>query len=231
VVLFFLIFACWPHDNGIYAGPLQEEAFYDAGFIKGDGLEYLLLYSPIPQNQPQRPIGLIKKVSGQNTLWEFTLNSSELNEYTGLQNIRLIEDLNGDGADDLVAVLSPDGAKPELPAKIIAISGKDGKTLWQTQLDYKQTAKTVLAFSDLNQDGFPEIVIGAEKQFFILDGASGGISKTWPCEAVLLPAGDMNNDGVTDLFFLTPRQIRLGLSDKEGGISFYYKDLYTSPGA
>ncbi len=223
------------------------QRFYDAGFLhEEDEKDYLLLYSVSTKDHSGEKTGLIRKVSEQQVIWEYMLNKSDILKYGGMGKVQFGADFNGDGVTDILAALAPQNSGSKLPVKIFALSGSNGKLLWETYLSADEKIVSILRLEDLNNDGACEIMAGTSTHFYILDGAGGHIIKSWPhfnlkmdgyfeptkgiaAEAMLLSAGDVNKDGVSDLFILTPTQVRLGLTNRVGGIDFYYRELYKIP--
>lgn len=222
----------------------------DAGFIKwqdnnsSESNDCLLLYS-LNQNDENR-IGLLQKVSGYQTIkWEYLLNSSMILSYGGISMVQFCGDLDQDGISDIIGALSPDKyARKDLSAKILGISGKTGKMLWEGDLVHSDKITSLIQFEDLDNDGSPEIIAGMRSYFFVLDGASGKIIKEWPHynlgtnryfeptreiehEVILKQVGDVNKDGLMDLMVISPQKVRLALTNRIESIDFYYKDLYS----
>jgi hypothetical protein len=94
----------------------------------------------------------------------------------------------------------------------------------------------------VNNDGRPEVLVGTSSHFYILDGLSGKKIKTWAHfnlndktyfepteglvqEVILIPAGDVNKDGLSDIFVVASQEVRLGLTNRVGGLDFYFKEL------
>lgn len=219
--------------------------FSDAGFLEYKNNEYLLLYSLNQKSQEEEKIGLIQKVSAEKDIaWEYLLESSLAINYRGMEKIQICDDLDGDGMNDILAALSPDGTvETNLPSKVIALSGKTGNVLWQRDLILNNKINSLIQFQDVNNDGSPEVLVGTSSYFYILDGLSGKILKNWTHfnlnkktyfeptkgltqEVILIPAGDVNKDGLSDIFVVAPQEVRLGLTNRVGGLDFYFKELY-----
>ena len=200
--------------------------FYETGFIQQDNESHLMLYSLTPFYQQPRPVSKIVKVTEQRIDWEYVLSSYEIKKFCGLQEIQFIPDVNGDGINDVLAVLNPIILSSAQQARILVISGLDGQTLWQTFGKDAVSIKEAFPIDDLNEDGCIEIIVKTEEYLCLLDGSKGQIIKSWPCEEVVLPAGDANKDGIDDLFFLSEQKLRLGLFNNREGIGLYFIDLH-----
>lgn len=223
--------------------------FSDAGFLKFDDKnnhEYLLLFTGNPENQGEKKIGLIQKTSDQRELiWEYLLDAPSLADYKGIEKIQISGDLDQDGVNDILGVLAAEEpVQNNLPSKILALNGISGKVLWEGNLILDDKVNSLIQYQDVNSDGSPEVLVGTSSHFYILDGASGKILKNWPHynlkqeiyfeptkgiaqEVILIPAGDVNKDGMLDLFIVSPREVRLGLTNRVGSIDFYFKELFT----
>lgn len=221
----------------------------DAGFLKqGDKTnELFLLYSVNQKMQGGPKIGFIQKISAKGDIsWEYLLEPSYFANYSGIENTQICGDLDQDGTRDILGALSPVAAESNLPSKVIALSGKTGRVLWEANLPLKDRITALIPFQDVNGDESPEVLIGTSSHFYILDGASGKIFKDWPHynlkgkkyfeptkgieqEVILVPSGDVNKDGLMDIFVVTPQKVRLGLTNRVGGIDFYFKELYSVP--
>jgi len=219
--------------------------FFPAGFVREDeDKEYLLLFSSSPKNVSEQRISLIQKYSPDGTLlWQYYLNPADTLGYSGLEKTRFFIDGDKDGVRDVLAVLSPRNSQASLPAKVLFISGKNGSTLWEAKLNFPEKFVSLLQFQDINGDGLPEIMGSTASHFFILNSASGKPVKIWPhynlgeknyfepssgwpAETGLFAAGDVNKDGILDLFAVSFRQVRLALSNRVQTVDFYYKELY-----
>jgi len=219
--------------------------FFDDGFIKDEeGKGYLLLFSVSRQAEKEHKIGYIRKTTADGlVVWEYLLDDLYLKHYSGMGNVSFCSDLNGDGVNDISASFSPEDLKSDIPARIMTLDGKDGKVLWQANLVQNDRILSVLSMEDINKDGFSEFIANTSSQFYIINGSDGKILRSWAhfigngktyfeptkglkTEVRLLSAGDINRDGVSDLFLVSNTDIRLALTNRVGGIDFYYKDFY-----
>ncbi|RNC29103.1 MAG: Outer membrane protein assembly factor BamB [Candidatus Dichloromethanomonas elyunquensis] len=241
VAAFFLTEVCF-FDNELKYKVWSMPKLRDAGFLQlnNETKESLLLFSSVQENGGEK-IARIRKISQNGrTLWEYNLDPSWQNIFGGLPKIQIAGDCDKDGVNDIVGGLS--SPKTLEPSKIITLSGNTGNVLWQTDLQVSEEINSLFCFDDVNADGISEVIAGTPSHFFILDGAGGKILKTWPHfnlkdntyfgpskglaeRVILLPAADVNKDGIRDIFVISPHQIRLGLTSRINGIDFYSKDL------
>jgi len=234
-------------DQGITYPSWSLPRFYDRGYLlfNSPAQGSLLLYANSQAEADHKKIGLVQKIAQDGQmLWEFQLDKAQLYTYKGLAKLQVVADLDQDGAEDLIgALFSEEYPEADRPAaQITAISGKMGGVLWQTDLQVQERVTSLFPLQDVNNDDLPEIMVATSSQFYLLDGASGKIAKNWPHynqkektyfeptkdmaqRVVLAPAGDVNKDAINDVFVLAAGEIRLGLTNKVGGIDFYYKEL------
>lgn len=221
-------------------------SFKHAGYLMIDKQagSVLLLFSLNNGEEGERKTGLIQKATHhENILWEYQLDSYMSANYSGLERIQTCGDLDQDGEKDIIGALSVKGTLGlnSLPSRVIAISGKTGKMLWQSNLILGGTITSLFALPDVNQDQSPEIMAATSTQYYVLDGAEGKITRNWAHQSikdkhyfeptkgltkgvVLLPTGDINKDGLNDIFVVAPDEVRLGLTNKVEGLDFYYKE-------
>ncbi|HHV64231.1 MAG TPA: PQQ-binding-like beta-propeller repeat protein [Peptococcaceae bacterium] len=209
-----------------------------------DGSNDLILLYAMGQDAGIKKQGLIQKVTNQGELiWEYGLESSFLADYQGMELIQIGGDFNQDGVSDILGALSPAAsAESGLPAKVIAISGHSGEIIWEGNLIHPTKISALIPYQDINNDGVPEVFVGTISNAYLLDGAEGKIIRDWiyfnsqkdgyfeptkglEQEVLLIPAGDVNKDNLTDLFVLSSLEVRLGLSNRVEGLDFYYKEL------
>lgn len=234
-------------DRGQVARIWSVPIFSSNGYVGLDeeSSEFLLLYAVVQETEAATKQGLLQKVTGHGEIiWEYLLESSLLADYEGISKIQSAGDLNQDGFNDILGALSPVETAGSLPAKIIAIDGQAGQTLWEGNLIHHTKVTSVIPYQDINNDGSPEVLIGTSTHFYVLNGADGKIIRDWTHhnlqkngyfeptkgmgqEVLLIPSGDVNKDDLTDLFVVSPRQVRLALSNRVGGLDFYFKDLYS----
>ena len=123
-------------------------------------------------------------------------------------------DVNGDGFADIV-VGAPRLTGPGSPyagsGSIFVYSGRDGALLWKK--DGESTGDTfgwhVATIKDLNGDGRPDILVGAEggNRAFVLSGVDGSVifqkSGTGGFGVCVTSIGDINGDGKENLIIGT----------------------------
>jgi hypothetical protein len=133
-----------------------------------------------------------------------------------------VGDLDGDGGEDLCAVLSdfvgePEPLEYEVTEHIDCRSGKTGARLWTAATPTVRGTETTYAWPfivtryDLSGDGHPDPIIGAEE---INCGETG-----WPCETVRFEASAVEGKTGGALWRLTdPAQESLMWSLTEGNL-------------
>ena len=113
-------------------------------------------------------------------------------DYSG--TLVAVEDLNGDGAPDLVTQRRQEGTTS------VRLNGGDGS--FQAPINYP-TGCCVFAVSDLNGDGRPDLAGRGDALFVLLNQGDGafGTRSDYPAVPGLGPAGagDLNADGRPDL--------------------------------
>ena len=114
-----------------------------------------------------------------------------------------IRDINGDGANEVVTGV---WAYYSNPCRIIALSGKDGSTLWTySGLGYEAPMR-IVNLGDVNGDGYDDVAVASWAYYIVaLNGKTGkelwkastdvSGDDVWAVDAV----GDITGDGITDV--------------------------------
>lgn len=153
-------------------------------------------------------------------------------------DLHFIDDVNGDGHDDLVAGATTDSTAAAGAGRVDVISGADGSVLWsQTGLSAGAAlGSAVSSLGDLNGDGIAEVGAGAfgagralgpnqirPGEAYVLDGATGAYLQTFEPNGTggafgqffVHDAGDVDADGVSDVYVSD-------FSDKIGGRGYVF---------
>lgn len=114
----------------------------------------------------------------------------------------VLHDVNGDGVDDIIAAVDLTLCK----AKVVALNGRDGSTIWEYETRFAVFA--IRCTLDVNSDGALDCLIsGRSGGFLALNSADGAI--LWSVDPSIvfnmynfffpLVLADMNDDGVDDV--------------------------------
>jgi FG-GAP-like repeat len=138
----------------------------------------------------------LTRVSGRDgrIVWDASISNDMGGALIQGKPVRLWDDLDGDGALDLV-VLIPKfpgfGGDLTLPAHhtLLAISLRDGKRLWSQVLFYKLFSSGEVHVGDIDGDGRPEVVAleeysdinveASDPRIRVFDGRDGKVLWTW----------------------------------------------------
>lgn len=138
-------------------------------------------------------------------------------------DLHFIDDVDGDGSDDLVVGAATDDANGTDAGRVDLISGADGSVIWSQQglLPGAALGTAVSSLGDLNGDGIAEVGAGAAGagqelgrdkirpgEAYVLDGATGVYLQTFMPNGTggafgqffVHDAGDVNGDGLSDVY-------------------------------
>lgn len=145
------------------------------------------------------------------TRWQRRLWSSARRTPPSFDRILAGPDLNGDGAREIFTAAmgwrSTDGNR----IVVTALSGADGRTLWQWVQPLSgaahdpTTQSEPLAFWEAGEDGWPLLLVpvqsgsGSQTTTYVLSSGSGSLLHVLP-DAVQPRVADLDGDGLADLF-------------------------------
>ncbi|MDZ7950701.1 hypothetical protein [Nostoc sp. DedQUE09] len=171
--------------NGINTGDNSGYSVSSAGDVNDDGIADLIIGALYADPNSNDDSGQSYVVFGKSTGWSATLNLSDLNGANGFA-------LNGIAADDSsgVSISSAGDVNDDGIADLIIGTSEGGSTGQSYVVFGKSTGwSATLNLSDLNgANGF----------------AINGIAAGFDSDVSVSSAGDVNNDGISDLIIGTP---------------------------
>lgn len=203
----------------VVGGPFELLGFGVAagGDANGDGVPDYALGAPSFSGFPARV--LIFSGADHSVLHEIEDPSGARLGF----DLHFIDDVDGDGSDDLLAGAISDDSGGEDAGRIDLISGADGSVLWTQRglIPGAALGTAVSSLGDLNGDGIAEVGAGAAGagqelgrdkirpgEAYVLDGATGAYLRTLSpngtggafAQFFVHDAGDVNADGVSDVY-------------------------------
>jgi len=188
------------------------------GDLDNDGIQDLLVGAILASPGGLNFAGSVYAISGATGVELFRIDGTDANDFLG-EDIDTIEDLNGDGIDDLL--VSQTGWQGGAILKIGAvqvISGADGSLIRRIEgTDLVSNFGNALAtVNDTDGDGIQDILVGAyladpnavsnAGSVFLYSGATGnllqridGFAGQQAFGVAVASAGDVNGDGSDDL--------------------------------
>ncbi len=179
-----------------------------AGDVNNDG------YADVIAGGYSSTDGHVRVISGADGSLLYDLTDGGPSDYYG-HAVSGVGDINKDNYDDfLVGTYRSDSAQP---GEAWLYSGQDGTLLHVfggfTNADY--FGRSVSGAGDVNQDGYPDLVIGAYRfgqgssRAFVYSGQDYSLlfaldNDVWFFPGSLNGAGDINNDGYPDLIASNP---------------------------
>ncbi len=193
-------------------------ALADAGDVNGDSVPDILLGQPVAGYRPE--VDVLSGVDGsriESFGWSSNTDFGRSTDGCG--------DLNGDGYDDII-VGAPryslgTGGYYQQCGSVHVYSGLGGSSLlrWDGTATGQYLGSSVAGVGDLDLDGVPDIAFGSgyldsngspmgEGEVYVHSGATGSLLFHFNDPAFhftkVVPAGDVNADGVPDLVLGAP---------------------------
>ncbi len=226
---FFFVLSCILLTHSLYAidyqtkeilgkeGEKLSTATQVTADINGDGVSDILIAAN--SSKSNQKTGYITALSGANRKVLYTSFGSITAPNPGWEWIEIIlpGDLNNDAVDDFIAVYQN---RFEFPKSYLhATSGLDGSSLYSitgntndepfasgdfyTKCD-KQASKSVCVFGDVNRDGAKDLLVKInQRSSRLYSGSNGTFLYEIPVADLYFP-GDMNGDGIDDIFSYLP---------------------------
>ncbi len=223
----------------------QEIAYFgnsvsSAGDVNGDGYSDVIVGAYRYDNgqiDEGRAYVYHGSATGLSTSPDWTAESDQAEAWFGY-SVSSAGDVNGDGYSDVIVGV-PDydnGQTDEGRAYVYygSASGLSPTSDWIAELDQVEAlfGFSVSTAGDVDNDGYADVLVGAPSlgNAYVYRGSDAGLSQTadWIAGsgqggqfgATVSTAGDVNNDGYSDIIVGAPRYYN-GQSD-EGGAFFYY---------
>ena len=164
----------------------------------------------------------ISKYSGSldNMVWEYVLAAEYTNK--GFEFVRTDRDYDGDGANDVMAIVNSCNSEGSADASwFIILSGADGSELYNKKIktgegkvdgkkvEYFLISDKIDMIKDLDGDKKPELLCGSEvvssRRNTVIGSLYGGVD----AEGRSFQVGDTNGDGLPDFLIVSDKETRL----------------------
>jgi hypothetical protein len=208
-----------------------------AGDMNNDGFDDYL----ITEMHRQYLRGTVRAYSGADGALLYQWSGEWGDEQFG-SSLSALGDVNGDGFDDVLIGAREMNNLPVEPAvgAAFVFSGANGSMIfeWKGQRIYDDFGCSVAGAGDVNLDGIPDILVGAQEMgpfspgmVFLYSGADGSEIRNWSGNsasehfgAQVANAGDVNADGIPDHIIGSPRSNGYGrvivISGESGQLLF-----------
>ncbi|NQU47949.1 MAG: FG-GAP repeat protein [Planctomycetes bacterium] len=203
-----------------------------AGDLNNDGHSDVMVGSRDADFQGLNASGAVYVYSGESGSLMFTLGGENGGDRFG-SAISFAGDVNQDGVDDIL-VGSPgyDSFSYSDNGAVGLYSGSDGSLIWQrTGIgDYSAYGAAVGSLGDTNFDGIPDVMVAAPYadpggitnagSVYVYSGSSGLLLRAWNGHYAddsfgtsISDAGDINQDGASDVIIGAPDENARGIAD------------------
>ena len=219
----------WQAEGYNHFENLGERIYY-VDDLNGDGIRDLLSIAPHANTNSLTDNGSIQARAGNDGHMIWRIDGVRDNELWG-ERVRTVSDLSGDGINDFI-VIEPNWSSHGLVenGRIMVINGQGGGILWVHggNVSYQHCGESIAIVPDTNNDGIPEICIGAPNAstnglfnngfvrmlsgnwgdtLWTVDGDSNGqrYGHDLHCN------DDLNGDGISDIVMVSHQAHTLGL--------------------
>jgi hypothetical protein len=196
------------------------------GDVNKDGIPDYAVGGPGTPGGPFPQIGRVLVLSGADHSTLFEAHGTAHLDFFG-RDINAAGDANGDGYPDIIVGAPRTSITALFAGRVHLISGRDGSTLWTQdgKVAQAQLGSGVSGIADVDGDGLPEQAVGAsgagpksQGEAYVLSGATGAYLRTLKPASTAYTfgdffvhgAGDVNGDGVPDIYVADYGDTRLG---------------------
>ena len=200
---------------------LFGQSIAGVGDVNGDGCDDVIVGAPNASSLNENQCGAAFVYSGLNGELLYRFDGAASGDEFGL-DVAVAGDLNQDGKPDFL-VSANGGVAGQNAGSCYAYSGADGSALfeWQGYARGDRLGCSISGADDLNQDGFPEIILGARHArspglastgaVYVVSGIDGSLLLTYYGERRTGNFGtqvdgmsDLNGDGIKDIAISSP---------------------------
>ncbi len=205
---------------GSHAGELQGGAVADVGDVDHDGFPDFVVGAKLGRNPGGVAVGTAVVYSGVDESVIYSLYGKNYSDFFGV-SVSSAGDVNNDGVPDVIVGAPREDVSTVDNGSAQVFSGLDGSLLytWAGERSYIEYGLSVRDAGDVNNDGFPDVVVGAWRDYVngpnsgsadVYSGANGLRLYQWFGDAAgdelafsVSGAGDTNNDGYDDIIVAT----------------------------